>query len=110
MSSQAVPAHTRVETIGVRLRRAGELLSSIRPAYLLGALLVVQWLALLAFAVTVKHNGWLYYAGGDQLGITRGILSAHELPPARSATWSMMLLPISWFASKPRRGVAPLWC
>ena len=84
MSSQAVPTHTTVETIGVRLRRAGELLSSIRPAYLLGALVVVQWLALLAFAVTVKHNGWLYYAGGDQLWHYSGayLLAHGHLPPA----------------------------
>jgi hypothetical protein len=101
VSSQAVPAHTRVETIGVRLRRAGELLSSIRPAYLLGALLVVQWLALLAFAVTVNHNGWLYYAGGDQLWHYSGayLLAHGHLPPALVGYgWSMMLLPVSWFA------------
>ena len=101
MSSQAVPTHTTVETIGVRLRRAGELLSSIRPAYLLGALVVVQWLALLAFAVTVKHNGWLYYAGGDQLWHYSGayLLAHGHLPPALVGYgWSMMLLPVSWFA------------
>ena len=27
----------------------------------------MQWLAVLALALTVRHNGWLYYAGGDQL-------------------------------------------
>jgi hypothetical protein len=90
-----------VETIGVRLRRAGELLSSIRPAYLLCALVVVQWLALLAFAVTVKHNGWLYYAGGDQLWHYSGayLLAHGDLPPALVGYgWSIMLLPVSWFA------------
>jgi hypothetical protein len=101
VSSQAVSTHTTVETIGVRLRRAGELLSSIRPAYLIGALLAVQWLALLAFAVTVNHNGWLYYAGGDQLWHYSGayLLAHGHLPPALVGYgWSMMLLPVSWFA------------
>jgi len=73
----------------------------MRPAYLLGALVVVQWLALLAFAVTVKHNGWLYYAGGDQLWHYSGayLLAHGHLPPALVGYgWSMMLLPVSWFA------------
>ena len=36
------------------------------PWSVLGPLLVVQWLALLVLALTVRHNGWLYYQGGDQ--------------------------------------------
>ena len=36
-------------------------------AIALGTLVLVQWLAILAFALTVRHNGWLYYQGGDQL-------------------------------------------
>jgi len=101
VSSQTAPAPAAVEAIGARLNRAHEILSSLRPAYLLGTFVAVQWLALLALAVTVKHNGWLYYAGGDQLWHYSGayLLAHGHLPPAFVGYgWSLMLLPVSWFA------------
>jgi hypothetical protein len=101
VSSQTTAAPRAVETIGARLRQAGEVLGSVRVAYVLSALVAAQWLALLALAVTVQHNGWLYYAGGDQLWhYTGAYLLAHgHLPPAYVGYgWSMMLLPVSWFA------------
>jgi hypothetical protein len=101
VSSEAAPAPAAVEAIGARLTRARELVSSVRPAYVLGALVAAQWVALLAFAVTVKHNGWLYYAGGDQLWHYSGayLLGHGHLPPAYVGYgWSVMLLPVSWFA------------
>src|SRR4051812_48251472 len=60
VSSEAAPAPAAVEAIGARLTRARELVGSVRPAYVLGALVAWQWVALLALAVTVRHNGWLY--------------------------------------------------
>src|SRR3954452_22690683 len=36
------------------------------PWIVLGPLVLVQWLALAVFMVTVRHNSWLYYQGGDQ--------------------------------------------
>src|SRR5581483_1455132 len=36
------------------------------PWAVLAPLLLLQWAALLAFALTVRHNGWLYYQGGDE--------------------------------------------
>ena len=101
MSSQAAAAPAAVEAIGARLGKAREIASSLPPAYVLGALVAVQWLALLALAVTVKHNGWLYYAGGDQLWHYSGayLLAHGHLPPAYVGYgWSIMLLPVSWFA------------
>jgi len=101
VSSPAAAAPTTVEAIGAKLGRARELLSSIRPAYALGAMVAAQWLALLALALTVKHNGWLYYAGGDQLWHYSGayLLAHGHLPPAYVGYgWSITLLPISWFA------------
>ncbi len=101
MSSQTAAPPTVVAAIGARLSRAREGLSSVRVAYIVGALLAVQWLALLALAVTVKHNGWLYYAGGDQLWHYSGayLLAHAHLPPAYVGYgWSIMLLPVSWFA------------
>ena len=54
-----------------------------RPRIALAALIVLQWLAVAALALTVKHNGWLYYAGGDQLWhYTGAYLLAHGHLPA----------------------------
>lgn len=102
MSSQTTAAPPRVvETVGARLKRTREVIGSVRVAYVLSALVAVQWLALLALAVSVKHNGWLYYAGGDQLWHYSGayLLAHGHLPPAYVGYgWSIMLVPVSWFA------------
>jgi hypothetical protein len=48
--------------------------------------------------VTVRHNGWLYYAGGDQLWHYSGayLLGHGELPPSFVGYgWSILLLPIA---------------
>ena len=46
VSSQAASAAAPASRdVGARLRRARELVSSVRPAYVLGALVAVQWLA-----------------------------------------------------------------
>ena len=47
-------------------RRRGAAPFGREPWIVLVPLLVVQWLALLVLALTVRHNGWLYYQGGDQ--------------------------------------------
>ena len=68
---------------------------------MLGGLVCVQWLAVLVLALTVRHNGWLYYAGGDQLWhYTGAYLLAHgHLPPAYVGYgWSLMLLPLAAIA------------
>jgi len=73
----------------------------IRTAYVLGAFLVIQWIAVLLLAVTVRHNGWLYYAGGDQIWHYSGayLLAHGELPPSFVGYgWSILLLPIAPFA------------
>jgi hypothetical protein len=60
----------------------------------------LQWLAVLALALTVRHNGWLYYVGGDQLWhYTGAYLIAHgHLPPTYVGYgWSMLLLPVAPF-------------
>ena len=62
-----------------------------------GALAVVQWLTTLAFALTVRHNGWLLYQGGDQawLMTTGWLLGGGELAPTYiSYGWPLVLAPI----------------
>jgi hypothetical protein len=101
MSSQTIAGPAAFDAVASRLRRAQRVATAVRPAYVLGALLIVQWIAVLALAVTVRHNGWLYYAGGDQLWHYSGayLLGHGHLPPAYVGYgWSLMLLPVSWFA------------
>jgi hypothetical protein len=81
-----------------RVRRSRDIALSIRPAYVLGGLILLQWLAVLALALTVRHNGWLYYAGGDQLWHYSGayLLAHGHLPPTFvSYGWSFLLLPVA---------------
>ncbi|HEY6015741.1 MAG TPA: hypothetical protein VIU16_03055, partial [Gaiellaceae bacterium] len=44
-------------------RLAGRLEAHYR--LVLGAFVVLQWCGLLALALAARHNGWLYYHGGD---------------------------------------------
>jgi hypothetical protein len=101
VSSQTIAGPAAFDAVAGRLRRAVAAATAVRPAYVLGALLVGQWIGVLALALTVRHNGWLYYAGGDQLWHYSGayLLGQGHLPPAYVGYgWSLMLLPISWFA------------
>jgi hypothetical protein len=88
-------------TAPAHARRAWRAAADVRPAYVLVPLLAVQWVAVLALALTVRHNGWLYYAGGDQLWhYTGAYLLAHgHLPPAFVGYgWSLLLLPVAAIA------------
>ena len=91
-------ASTARSTVPPRWRVA----SAVRPVYVLGALLGVQWIAVLALALTVRHNGWLYYAGGDQLWHYSGAVPAGARTPAAGRFvgygWSILLLPVAAFA------------
>lgn len=69
--------------------------------YVLGPLLGIQWLAVLSLALKVRHDGWLYYAGGDQLWhYTGAYLLAHgHLPPSFVGFgWSILLIPVAAIA------------
>ena len=101
MSSQTIAGPAAFDAVASRLRSAHRAATAVRPLYVLSALVAVQWIAVLALALTVRHNGWLYYAGGDQLWHYSGayLLGHGHLPPAYVGYgWSLMLLPVSWFA------------
>ena len=79
-------------------RRWWSVATAVRPAYVLATLVGTQWLAVLVLAFTVRHNGWLYYAGGDQLWhYTGAYLMAHgHLPPTYVGYgWSILMLPVA---------------
>ncbi len=101
MTSETAAAPARFDAVLVRARHWSRVATGVRPAYVLGALVAVQWIAVLALALKVRHNGWLYYAGGDQLWHYSGAyLMAHGHLPRTLVGygWSILLLPISAFA------------
>ena len=101
MSSQAV-------TLPARLRRAADLLLAtrarlvaVRPVYVLATLVAVQWVGVLALALTIRHNGWVYYMGGDQLWHYSGayLLVHGKLGPTYVGVgWPTILAPIAAIA------------
>jgi hypothetical protein len=90
----------------MRLSRVGR-----RPQAVLGALIVVQWLAVLAFALTVRHNGWLYFQGGDETWYytTTWLLAHGHLPQAAIGyVWSIPFIPVAWIVGPNLLGALPV--
>lgn len=82
------------------LRQARTRIEAVRPAAILVPAIVVQWLATLALALVVRHNGWLFYQGGDQLWYwVSGRMLAHgELPMTLVGHgWPAILAPFTAF-------------
>ena len=72
-----------------------------QPWSVLGPLVLVQWAAVAVFALTVRHNGWLFYQGGDESAYYTSAwsLSQGHLPvTAVGWGWSTLLAPIALFA------------
>ena len=101
MTSQTLAAPARFDALLARTRRWWNVAAGVRPAYVLGVLVGVQWIAVLALALKVRHNGWVYYAGGDQLWHYSGayLLAHGDLPRALVGYgWSILLAPVAAFA------------
>jgi hypothetical protein len=101
MSSHIPAAPAVAVAAAAKLQRVRDVVLAIPTSYVLGVLVAVQWSAVLALALTVRHNGWLYYAGGDQIWHYSGaFLIAHgDLPPTLVGYgWSILLLPVALVA------------
>ncbi len=82
-----------------------------RPGYVLPALVVLHWVLVAAFALSVKHNGWVWYQGGDQIWYTTSgwLLGQGELPPARVGYgWPLLLAPITLISGRDFVDAMPL--
>jgi len=80
MSADPAPAAERLWLVRARDTLAGavEALEGFSVPRMLVGLVVVEWLAVLATARVVRHAGWIYYQGGDQLWYyTLGWLLGH---------------------------------
>jgi hypothetical protein len=101
VTSQTAATPARFDATLLQARRAWRAAAAVRPVYVLSVLVAVQWLAVLALALTVRHNGWLYYAGGDQLWHYSGsyLLGHGHLPRTLVGYgWSFLLLPAAAIA------------
>ncbi|MDE3189684.1 MAG: glycosyltransferase family 39 protein [Acidobacteriota bacterium] len=71
VTEAAPPAgHALLEQLraaGDALGRALSWLEAVRPRNVLAVFVIVEWLTILGVALVVRHNGWIYYQGGDQL-------------------------------------------
>ena len=70
----------------------------ISPVRVLGSLIVLQWALVLGLALTVRHAGWIYYQGGDQLWYytTAWLLAHGQFPqPGIGYLWPILLSPIA---------------
>lgn len=75
-------------------------LEGVRPVKLLAPAIALQWLSTLGLALAVRHNGWLYYQGGDQLWYYgSGWLLAHGVLPRTliGPGLPVLLAPVSLF-------------
>jgi hypothetical protein len=82
-------------------REAGRTFDGLleRPRAVLGCLIAGQIAATLLLALSVTHNGWVYFQGGDQIvNTTTGwLLGRLEVPPAEiSYLWPLLQAPITW--------------
>jgi hypothetical protein len=83
------------------LARAATRIEALPVPVALGALVLVEWVAVLALALTVRHSGWVYYQGGDQLWYyTLGwLLGNGELAQTSVGYgWPAVLAPIAHIA------------
>jgi hypothetical protein len=93
-----------------RSRAAASRIARVRPLYIVGAFVLAEWIVTLGLALAVRHNGWLYYQGGDQVWFyTTSWLTAHGHLPATSVGygWSTLLMPFTLFGGPSLLGVLP---
>ncbi len=83
-------------------RGAGRTLDRLleHPRAVLGTLVGAQIAATLVLALTVTHNGWVYYQGGDQIWLSTAgwLLGLLELPPndVIAYLWPLVFTPVTW--------------
>jgi hypothetical protein len=69
-----------------------------QPWNVLAALVVGQWVAVAVFALVVRHNGWLFYQGGDETFYYTDswVISHAHIPESEIGfAWSYLLSPLA---------------
>ena len=81
------------------------------PWSVLVPLLAIHWLAIVAFVLSVHHDGWLFYQGGDQIWYwtTSWLLGHGSIPiPRVSYGWPLVELPLVWITGASFLGGLPI--
>jgi hypothetical protein len=81
--------------------RGAHFVEALPASRVIAAFIAVEWLAVLATGLVVRHAGWIYYQGGDQLWYyTLGWALGHghltQTPVGYG--WSFLLAPVSLVA------------
>jgi Dolichyl-phosphate-mannose-protein mannosyltransferase len=69
-----------------------------QPWNVLAALVIAQWAAVAVFALVVRHNGWVFFQGGDQTFYYTDswVISHAHIPEAEIGfAWSYLLSPLA---------------
>ncbi len=82
-----------------------------RPRGTLAVLIAAQLAATIAFALSVTHNGWLYFQGGDQIWYATSGWSLGDLRLPNALVgygWSLVLTPLTWITGPTFLQALPL--
>ena len=108
MSTAAAPA--RLHPALARLGRAADAVAR-HVVVALAAIVAFQILATVALFLSVNHNGWLTYQGGDQIWlVTSGWLLGQGTVgyALTSHGWPMLLAPLTWITGSSSVALLPL--
>jgi hypothetical protein len=99
--------HSAAGTLSQRLP------SSLRwePWSVLVPLVVAEWIGIAAYVGRVKHNGWLFYHGGDQTWYftTGWIFGDGHIPETFVGYgWSLVLAPLTWIVGPSYLDALPI--
>ena len=89
-SAAARAAHAVVRTVDRLLER---------PREVLGVLVGAQILATMVLGLSVEHNGWVWFQGGDQIWTTTTAWLWGQLqlaPTELGYLWALVQLPMTW--------------
>jgi hypothetical protein len=97
-AGSAAPMRSQASALRHEYARASGWLSSREPARVLLVFVLAQWAIVLGIFIEVRHAGWLFYQGGDQLWYytTAWVLVHGHLPwPGVGYLWSIFLAPFA---------------
>lgn len=101
---------TRRKRAGRAIGRATDRLVA-HPYRVVSALAAVQVAAVTVFALSIPHNGWIWFQGGDQIWYSTSgwLLGGLDLPTAGVGFgWPLILAPITWVTGSTYVEAMPL--
>jgi hypothetical protein len=94
----ALRTASAVQESRARLLAGRDRLMALPVAVVLGTAIGLQWIFVVGLAVVVRHHGWIYYQGGDQLWYYTGgwaLTHGQLVQPLVGYLWSALLAPVA---------------